>query len=88
MIKNWLYSDSALDVDYWEKVDADTYAAIINDDSMDVADKVDSLLAADGYYYHQAWLEGDKVHYVAVATYEYGDFKKALDSINNEDDED
>lgn len=34
MIKNWLYSDIVLDVDYWEKVDADTYAAIINDDSM------------------------------------------------------
>lgn len=78
MIKYWLYSDSALDADLWEKVDADTYDAIINDDSMDVADKVDSLLAADGYYYHRAWLEGDKVHYVAAATHEYGDFKKSV----------
>lgn len=46
MIKYWLYSNSALDADYWKKVDADTYDAIINDDSMNVADKVDSLLKA------------------------------------------
>lgn len=81
VVSSWLFASDALDYYYWDG--NPEYSDIVDDphNTYNLLDKVDALLAAEGWYYRHVWYDdvNDRVLYLVANTSGYQDWKTELE---------